>query len=219
MLVSDFSYELPAELIAQQPAAERDQSRLLRLSRRSGHFEDRGFGQFPELLDERDLLVLNNTRVFPARLFARRSGQKAVPLSARNPASRQFLRGQVEVLLTRELSREANEWQCLVHPGRKIDIGERLFFGERDELMATIVSRGDFGERRLRFEPTDDIFAVLERLGHVPLPPYICRPDQTADRERYQTVYARESGSVAAPTAGLHFTPGVLAGIRERGIE
>jgi S-adenosylmethionine:tRNA ribosyltransferase-isomerase len=219
VLVSDFSYALPAELIAQQPAAERDQSRMLRLSRQTGQFEDRRFLEFPELLRAGDLLVFNNTRVFPARLYGRRSGLRALPVSAQNPASRQFLKGRVEVLLTRQLSPTANEWQCLVHPGRKIGVGERLFFGERDELVATVVARGEFGERRIRFETTSDFFALVERLGHVPLPPYISRPDQGADRERYQTVYARESGSVAAPTAGLHFTPDILARIKDRGID
>lgn len=219
MLVSDFSYSLPEELIAQRPPAKRDESRMLRLSRRTGRFEDRSFREFAELLDSRDLLVFNNTRVFPARLYARRSGERAQALSPRNPASREFLKGRAEVLLTRQLCREPNEWECLVHPGRKIRPGERLFFGEHDELVAEVVGRGEFGERRIRFEPTPDFFGIIEGLGHVPLPPYISRPDQSEDRDRYQTVYARESGSVAAPTAGLHFTREVLARIGERGIE
>ena len=106
-----------------------------------------------------------------------------------------------------------------MRPGRKIGVGERLFFGEHDELQAEVMARGSFGERRIRFAPVPDFFAAVERIGHVPLPPYIDRPDDPADRERYQTIYAREKGSVAAPTAGLHFTPEILARIQERGIE
>jgi S-adenosylmethionine:tRNA ribosyltransferase-isomerase len=109
-------------------------------------------------------------------------------------------------------------WNALVRPGRKIGIGERLTFGD-DELTAEVVGRGEFGERTLRFDPVDDFFARVERIGHVPLPPYIARDDRAGDRERYQTVYARQRGSVAAPTAGLHFTPDILARLRERGIE
>ena len=139
--------------------------------------------------------------------------------SPSNPASRDFLHGRVEVLLTKQVSAETNEWECLVRPGRKIGVGERLFFGENDELRAEVVDRGTFGERRLRFDPVMEFFSVVEQLGHVPLPPYIGRDDSSADRERYQTVYAQERGSVAAPTAGLHFTPEILQRIRGRGIE
>jgi S-adenosylmethionine:tRNA ribosyltransferase-isomerase len=217
VLVSDFGYELPPELIAQEALADRAASRLLHLERASGAWQDRGFRDFPDLLRPDDLLVLNNTRVFPARLYGHRSGARAQPVSPRNPAAREFLKGQVEVLLTRQLGER--EWQALVRPGRKIGVGERLYFGEGDELEAEVIARGDFGERTLRFAPTDDFFAAVERLGHVPLPPYIARPDAPADRERYQTVYARERGSVAAPTAGLHFTPEILDRLRERGIE
>ena len=219
MLVSDFNYSLPEELIAQEPLPDRAASRLLHLNRSSGRLQNSRFRDLPELLRTSDLIVFNNTRVFPARLYGRRSGVKAQPLSPGNPASRDFLRGQIEVLLTRQLSREPNEWECLVRPGRKIGVGERLFFGEQDQLQAEVLARGSFGERRLRFAPAQDFFAELERIGHVPLPPYIDRPDALADRERYQTIYAREKGSVAAPTAGLHFTPEIMARIKERGIE
>jgi S-adenosylmethionine:tRNA ribosyltransferase-isomerase len=163
--------------------------------------------------------VLNNTRVFPARLYGSRSGTRSQPVSSRNPAARDFLKGQIEILLTRHVSQAPNEWECLVRPGRKIGIGERLFFGEGSELEAEVIARGSFGERRIRFAPVDNFFGVVERLGHIPLPPYINRSDLPADRERYQTVYAHTSGSVAAPTAGLHFTPEILARIRGRGIE
>ena len=237
MLVSDFDYELPEELIAQQPLADRAASRLLRVVASTGAFADREFRDFPELLRPGDLLVFNNTRVFPARLYGRRGGVRSQALSPHNPASRDFLRGRIEVLLTRQLS-QPNEWECLVRPGRKIGVGEHLFFGEHDELEAEVIARGAFGERRIRFSPTpmcglpppairpsearqplDDFFSIVERIGHVPLPPYISREDSAADRERYQTIFARERGSVAAPTAGLHFTPEVLSRIRERGVE
>jgi len=218
VLVAEFDYHLPEELIAQEPLADRTASRMLRISRGDGRVEDRCFRDFPELLRPGDLVVFNNTRVFPARLYGQRSGSRAQPLSPQNPASHEFLKGRVEVLLTKQLSPEPNEWECLVRPGRKIGIGERLFFGD-GELIAEVVGRGTFGERRIRFEPVPDFFDRVERLGHVPLPPYIARDDRSGDRERYQTVYARERGSVAAPTAGLHFTPEILGRLGERGIE
>jgi len=216
VLVSDFDYRLPEELIAQEPLSDRAASRMLHLIRASGGWQDRRFRELPELLRPDDLLVVNNTRVFAARLYGRRSGERAQPVSPRNPAAKEFLHGRVEVLLTRNLG--DFEWEALVHPGRKIGIGERLFFGD-SELEAEVVGRGSFGERRLRFRPVRDFLDHVERLGHVPLPPYIGRADRPDDRERYQTVYARERGSVAAPTAGLHFTPEILRRIRERGIE
>ena len=240
MLVSDFDFYLPEELIAQEALADRSSSRLLHLSRSSGDFKDSKFADFADLLRPGDLLVLNNSRVFPARLYGRRAGLHAQPLSPNNPASRDFLQGRVEVMLTRQLG--ALEWQALVRPGRKIGVGEKIFFGSADSaagstarpspevqtaaehgaaLVAEVIGRGEFGERTLRFDPVPDFFAVVEKLGHVPLPPYIAREDRQEDRSRYQTVYARPeaTGSVAAPTAGLHFTPQVLSQIRERGIE
>lgn len=219
VLVSDFDYELPPELIAQEPLAERASSRLLLLSTSTGQFEDRQFHDFPDLLRPTDLVIFNNTRVFPARLYGRRKGLKSQALSPRNPAAREFLRGRMEVLLTRQLQLDPNEWECLVRPGRKLSVGEHLCFGEQDELQAQIIARGDFGERHIRFAPVNDFFQRIDKIGHIPLPPYIARADAPVDRERYQTIYARERGSVAAPTAGLHFTPAVLARIRDRGIE
>jgi S-adenosylmethionine:tRNA ribosyltransferase-isomerase len=218
VLLSDFHYDLPEERIAQEPLSERSSSKLLQFNRGTGELRDSKFSEFPELLRPDDLVVFNNTRVFPARLYGRRTGSRAQPLSSRNPAARDFLRGEVEVLLTHQLSSEPNEWECLVRPGRKIGIGERLFFGD-GELEAEVIARGSFGERRIRFAPVADFSGALERLGHVPLPPYIHREDSRADQERYQTVYARERGSVAAPTAGLHFTAEILERIRQRGIE
>jgi len=219
VLVSEFHYDLPEELIAQQPLADRASSRLLHLSAESGVFENREFCEFPELLRPGDLVVFNNTRVFPARFYGRRGGLRSQPVSPQNPESRDFLHGRVEVLLTRQLSQDPNEWECLVRPGRKIAVGEHLYFGDHDELQAEVIARGEFGERHIRFAPTDDFFARVERIGHIPLPPYIAREDSSADRDRYQTVYARERGSVAAPTAGLHFTPEILARLRDRNIE
>ena len=219
VLVSDFHYELPDELIAQQPLPDRAGSRLLHLSAANGSLVDRQFSDFPELLQSGDLVVFNNTRVFPARLYGRRKGFKSQPPSSRNPAAREFLRGRVEVLLTRQLSDDPNEWECLVRPGRKISVGEHLFFGEQDELKAEVIARGEFGERHIRFAPVRDFFGRIERIGHIPLPPYIARADSAADHERYQTVYARDRGSVAAPTAGLHFTREILDRLAARGIE
>jgi S-adenosylmethionine:tRNA ribosyltransferase-isomerase len=219
VLVSVFHFDLPEEQIAQEPLADRAASRMLRLDRGPGRLDDTFFREFTSLLRPDDLLVLNNTRVFPARLYGTRQGSHAQPLSPHNPASRDFLHGRVEVLLTRQLSQDPNEWECLVRPGRKIGIGEHLYFGEARELQAEVVERGTFGERRIRFAPVDNFFRAIEQVGHVPLPPYISRADRPADQERYQTVYARERGSVAAPTAGLHFTAETFTRLRERGIE
>lgn len=219
MLVSEFNYSLPKELIAGEPLADRAASRLLHLGRSSAKLRDLRFLEFPDLLRSDDLLVFNNTKVFPARLYGRRSGLKAQSLSRRNPAAREFLQGEIEVLLTRQASKQPNEWDCLVRPGRKIGVGEQVFFGDQGQLQAEVIARGGFGERRIRFAPVEDFFGRVERFGHVPLPPYIKRPDRPDDRERYQTVYAQERGSVAAPTAGLHFTREILARIAKRSIE
>jgi S-adenosylmethionine:tRNA ribosyltransferase-isomerase len=227
VLVRDFNYMLPPEQIAQQPLQDRAASRMLMLDRSSGSAHDGWFSSFPDVLHPGDLLVLNDTRVLPARLFARRAGIRAQPISSRNPAAQQHLQGNVEVLLTAQQT--PLEWSVLVHPGRKLPVGEKLFFfapgdvgaaADRKPLLtAEIVGRGEFGERRLRFDPVDDFYAILDRIGHMPLPPYIHREDDLADRERYQTVFAAERGSAAAPTAGLHFTPEILSRIRARGVE
>jgi S-adenosylmethionine:tRNA ribosyltransferase-isomerase len=207
VLVSDFDYELPAELIAQQPAKERAGARMLAVDRRTGAWKDRMFGDFPAMLREGDLLVLNDSRVIPARLFAHRAG---LSTQESHPTSR-----RIQVLLTEQVSDW--EWQVLARPGRKVLTGEVLVFG-RDQLRATVVAHGEFGERTLRFDSVPDFFGVVDALGHMPLPPYIHREDAETDRERYQAVFARERGSVAAPTAGLHFTPQILDSIRARGV-
>jgi len=194
---------------------------MLHLDRKSGNFQDSWFREFPQHLQPGDLLVLNNTRVIPARLFGHRSGLRSQPLSPSNPAMRDFLHGRVEVLLTKQLDVDPPTWECLVRPGRKILRGETVCFGEgtAHELRATVIDHREFGERTIRFDPVSNFLERIERLGHVPLPPYIHRPDETGDREHYQTVFAQAPGSVAAPTAGLHFTPEILARIRARGVE
>jgi len=222
LLVSDFDYPLPPEQIAQQPLEDRAASRMMLFDRATGAVSDGNFLQLPQCLQPGDLLVLNNSRVIPARLFARRAGLHAQPIRANNPASTEHLQGRMEVLLTTQHA--PLEWSALVRPGRKLPVGERLIFYAEEEsttplLEAKILARGEFGERRLQFSPVPDFYAALDRLGHIPLPPYIHRSDAAVDRERYQTVYAQERGSVAAPTAGLHFTPQVLDALRARGVE
>jgi S-adenosylmethionine:tRNA ribosyltransferase-isomerase len=208
--VTDFDFALPERLIAQEPAAERGQSRMLTVDRASGELRDGHFNEFPSLLREGDLLVLNDSQVIPARLYARRTlrREKETPT------------GRIEVLLTEPMG--DNKWHALVRPGRKIAIGERLVFPGPDgeiALEAEVLERGEFGDRLIEFAPVEDFFGVLDRIGHIPLPPYIHREDSSADRERYQTVFSRERGSVAAPTAGLHFTPEMLEHIIARGVE
>ncbi len=214
MRVSDFDFPLPPELIAQSPLPERDGARMLTVDRQTGSYQDCTFRDLPSLLRPGDLLVLNDSRVVPARLFGRRGGLRT---QSNSPAPS----GTVEVLLTQPLG--TSMWRALVKPGRKIPVGERLLFGDSDvQLAAEIIAAGDFGERTLRFDPVPDFYAALDRLGHIPLPPYIHRAadsDEGEDRERYQTVYAGERGSAAAPTAGLHFTPAVLEATRERGAD
>jgi S-adenosylmethionine:tRNA ribosyltransferase-isomerase len=214
MNLAEFDYELPAGRIAQRPPAERDGARMLVLDRRAQHWDDRAFRDFPGLLRGDELIVFNNTRVIPARLFGRRAGVRSQPPS--KATRREFLHTTIEVLLTREV--EPGVWEALVRPGRKMRVGERVVFGD-DELEAEIISRGEFGARRLRFLNAADVRGSIERLGHVPLPRYIRREDETADRERYQTVFAKAPGAVAAPTAGLHFTQEILGRIQERGVE
>ncbi len=215
MLLHEFDYELPPELIAQKPLEDREASRMLVLDRVTGSREDRHFSELPEVLRGDELMIVNNARVIPARLFAHRQGVRA-ERPGKNASERGFLQSRIEVLLVHRL--EPDLWEALVRPGRKIGVGERLVF-EGSPLQAEVVGRGAFGLRQLRFLGTDDIAAAIEQIGHMPLPPYIRRGDEPMDRERYQTVFASRPGAVAAPTAGLHFTPAVLARLRARGIE
>lgn len=207
MLVSDFSYELPPELIAQQPPAVRGASRLLVLDRASGGITHARFADLPSRLQAGDLLVVNDTRVFPARLIGRRL-----------PG-----RGRAECLLVRRLEASATDretWEALVHPGQRLREGAQMEFGRGPVIHAEITARHFHGRRTVRLWTADGLplAEAIEAIGHVPLPPYIKRPDLPADRERYQTIYARRRGSVAAPTAGLHFTPEILEALEARGI-
>lgn len=217
MQLSEFDYHLPPESIAQEPLADRSASRMLVLHRAGGRWEDRAFRDLPSYLAPGDCLALNDSKVFPARLFGHRSGVHSLPVGKNNPRRSEFLSGAVEIFLLRPATEDAKTWTALVRPGRKMRTGERVRFGDGSE--AVIVERGEFGERTLRFELSGDIYEWLNRMGHVPLPPYIHRADKAEDRSRYQTVYAREVGSVAAPTAGLHFTPEVLERCRAAGAE
>jgi S-adenosylmethionine:tRNA ribosyltransferase-isomerase len=207
MLVTDFDFELPADLIAQAPRP-RGASRLLLVDRAAGTWREAPFAELPSSLASGDLLVANDTRVYPARLLGRR-----------DPSG-----GAAECLL---LEREGDDaWQALVHPGQKLKPGARLIFDAPTRapgvvVRAEVVERRFFGRRlvRLSCEGAKTIDAAIDAVGHVPLPPYIDRPDTEADRERYQTIYARARGSVAAPTAGLHFDDTTLAHLRAGGVD
>ena len=198
MKTHDFYYELPPELIAQTPLERRDASRLMTLDRVTGVVGHRHFYELPELLNPGDCLVLNNSRVLPARLLGHR-----VPTG-----------GAVEVLLLKDEG--SGVWECLTKPGRKTHIGTELSFGD-DLLTATVVGERDDGNKLVQFHYEGIFLEVLERLGKMPLPPYI--KEELADGERYQTVYSKISGSAAAPTAGLHFTPELLRKIEEKGVK
>ena len=220
MDLSELDFDLPAESIAQRPLRERDASRMLLLDRTEGTWQDAEFRSLPDLLRGGELVVVNNARVIPARLFGHRIG---VHGSTHEKLSRQetgeaekHLPAKIEVLLVRPLDGEC--WEALVRPGRKIPVGERIVFGD-GELEARVEGRGGFGLRVLRFTAEGDFYSTIARLGHIPLPPYIKRADDSDDRERYQTVYAQEGRAVAAPTAGLHFTPEIFERIRKVGAE
>jgi S-adenosylmethionine:tRNA ribosyltransferase-isomerase len=198
MRLSDFDFELPEQLIAQEPPAERDGARMLVVDRAAGRFENRFFKELPAFLRAGDCLVLNDSRVLPSRLFGTREGGSAA----------------IEVFLLEPVSEDARDWRALVRPGRKMLKGSRVCFD--DSFSAEVIEHGERGERVVRFSG-DDVYVALDRLGHMPLPPYIKRNDCSTDRERYQTVYSRERGSVAAPTAGLHFTDQTLDRCRDAG--
>jgi S-adenosylmethionine:tRNA ribosyltransferase-isomerase len=199
MRLDDFDYHLPAELIAQEPAPNRDASRMLVLYRSEQRWEDRLFRDLPKFLHSGDCLIVNNSRVFPSRLYGTRTSGTAA----------------VEVFLLRPLSDDEFTWEALVRPGRKVPVGEVIQF--TTDLRAEVLERSEHGKRVLRFSGVADLQAAFGEIGHMPLPPYIKRPDTSADRERYQTVFAQQTGSVAAPTAGLHFTPHVLEACRNAG--
>ena len=194
-----FDYELPERLIAQQPPAERDGARLLVIDRANGTWQDRWFRDLPEYISAEDCVVLNNSRVIPSRLFGQRPGREA----------------RIQVFLLEPVNGDATEWTALVRPGRKALTGDKILFGP--DFRAEVLAHGERGQRTIRLFCEGDVYEALERTGHVPLPPYIHRSDTEQDRERYQTVFGRNRGSVAAPTAGLHFTERQLTQIRERG--
>jgi S-adenosylmethionine:tRNA ribosyltransferase-isomerase len=181
---------------------------MLTLNRQTGAYEDHQFREFPEMLSEGDVLVLNNSRVIPARLFAHRAGL--------HTQEGHKTTGRIQVLLTEQISEW--EWSVLARPGRKVLTGEKITFGD-NVLHAEVIAHGEFGERTIRFEPVADFYGALDKLGHMPLPPYIHRQDEPTDRDRYQTVYAEPRGSVAAPTAGLHFTAEILQKISEKRVQ
>ncbi len=217
MLLSEFDYHLPPDQIAQEPLADRSASRMLVLHRKEQRWEDRVFRDIPQYLGPGDCLVLNDSKVFPSRLFGRRLGVHAHPIGKNNPKRWEHLSGRVEVFLLRPVSEDQHTWTALVRPGRKMRTGERIRF--EDGLKAEIVNRGEFGQRTIRFDLEGDIFERLRAIGHMPLPPYIRRADTVQDQDRYQTIYARQVGSVAAPTAGLHFTPEILDECRKAGAD
>ncbi len=195
---SDYDFVLPEEQIAQQPTSRRDESRLLVVRRDTGALEHRRFGDLVDLLSPGDVLVVNETRVFPARLLGRRAGG-----------------GEAEVLLLHPTEAES-EWVALVRPGAKLKPGRTITIA--DDLSVEVLEVLPGGERRVRLNTALPVDEALDRYGLVPLPPYVRRPATAADLERYQTIYARERGSVAAPTAGLHFTPEVLERVAARGV-
>ncbi|WP_138295694.1 MULTISPECIES: tRNA preQ1(34) S-adenosylmethionine ribosyltransferase-isomerase QueA [unclassified Clostridium] len=195
---SDFYYDLPQELIAQKPMEPRDASRLMVVHRAQDRIEHRHFYDILEYLSPGDVLVVNHTRVIPARLYGRKVGTG----------------GKIEFLLLKRLSRD--EWEVILKPGKKAPVGARFEFGN-GELLAEIIGHADEGGRIVRFSYEGVFEEVLERLGQMPLPPYI--HERLEDRDRYQTVYAKYDGSAAAPTAGLHFTPELLDKVKQKGIE
>jgi len=203
--VSDFDFDLPAELIAQQPSAERGGSRLMVIDRATGAVADRVFSALPSLLRAGDVLAVNDTRVFPARL-----------IGTRLPGG-----GAAECFLVRPTG-EHDTWIALVHPGQRLQTGAQMRFeGAGRVLSAEVTGRHLHGRRTVRLWTADEspVRDTIDAIGHMPLPPYIKREDDPNDRDRYQTVYARERGSIAAPTAGLHFTPEILEALAAQGIE
>ncbi len=227
MNLADFDFELPEELIAQEPPPERGGSRLLKLSRTDGVLEDATFADLDRYFRPGDLLVLNNTRVFPARLLGRRDpsggGVECLLIRKLSDSNSQLPNEHGTAIGSWELGvGSSEEWQALMHPGQKLKPGARVVFeGAGVTLRGEVLDRHFFGQRTVRLwtDGDVDVQTAIERLGHMPLPPYIKRGDRLVDRERYQTVYARDRGSVAAPTAGLHFTDAMIEALRTRGVE
>jgi S-adenosylmethionine:tRNA ribosyltransferase-isomerase len=205
MKLSEFKFNLPAELISKYPAENRDESRLMVIHRDTGKIEHRIFKDIVEYFDEGDVFVINNTKVFPARLYGNKEKTGA----------------KIEVFLLRELNKEAHLWDVLVDPARKIRVGNKLYFGDGD-LVAEVIDNTTSRGRTIRFlydGPDDEFYKAIDTLGETPLPKYIKRDAEPEDRERYQTIYAEHVGAVAAPTAGLHFTPQVLKRLEIKSVE
>lgn len=200
MLISDFDFALPEELIAQEPLADRSASRMLLVDRKAQGWRDESFQSFPDFIRSGDVVVLNNTKVFPARLVGSKEGST----------------GRIELFLVQE--KELNVWEALARPAKRLKDGAVVVFGD-GRLKARVLSKQDDGRVTVEFETDGDFAEALEEVGQTPLPPYIRREEKPSaeDRERYQTVFAKERGAIAAPTAGLHFTPKILEQVKERG--
>jgi S-adenosylmethionine:tRNA ribosyltransferase-isomerase len=205
MKLSQFKFNLPDNLIATYPAKNRDESRLMVLHRKTGKIEHKVFKDVLKYFDDGDVMILNNTKVFPARLYGNKEKTGA----------------RIEVFLLRELNHETRLWDVLVDPARKIRIGNKLYFGEDDSIVAEVIDNTTSRGRTLRFlydGTAEEFKRIIESLGHTPLPKYIKRKAEPDDKERYQTVYAKEEGAVAAPTAGLHFTRELLKRLEIKGV-
>lgn len=205
MKLSQFKFKLPQDLIAKYPTENRDDSRLMVLHRDTGEIEHKKFSDITEYFNEDDVLVMNNTKVFPARLFGNKEKTGA----------------KIEVFLLRELNRESLLWDVLVDPARKIRIGNKLYFGEDDSLVAEVIDNTTSRGRTLRFlfdGPYDEFKKTMMSMGETPIPKYMDRPAEEDDRDRYQTVFAKEEGAVAVPTAGLHFSRSLLKRLELKGV-
>jgi S-adenosylmethionine:tRNA ribosyltransferase-isomerase len=205
MKLSQFKFDLPLNLIAQHPAKRREDSRMMVVHRKTGQIENKHFRDVMEYFNDKDVFVVNNTKVFPARMYGRKEKTGA----------------KIEVFLLRELNKPNRLWDVIVDPARKIRVGNKLYFGDNDELVAEVIDNTTSRGRTIRFlwDGTDDEFRqVLEMLGETPLPKYIKRKPDEEDKERYQTVYAKHEGAVAAPTAGLHFSKELIKRLEIKGI-
>lgn len=205
MKLSQFKFDLPTDLIAQYPSDNRDESRLLVVNRKEGKFEHRTFKDVLDYFDDQDVMIFNNTRVFPARMYGNKEKTGA----------------RIEVFLLRELNRESLLWDVLVDPARKIRIGNKLYFGEDEALVAEVIDNTTSRGRTLRFlfdGPYEEFKKTITELGETPIPKYIDRPVEPLDEERFQTIYAKEEGAVAAPTAGLHFSRQLLKRLELKGV-
>lgn len=201
MKLSDFSYNLPKTAIAKYPASPRDKAKLMVLDRETQSFENKSFSNISDYMEEGDVVVINDTRVFKSRLFGRKEKTQA----------------KIEVFLLRELNKAECIWDVIVDPARKVRIGNKIYF--TDTLWCEIIDNTTSRGRTVRFNQSVDIFKAVEQIGVVPLPPYIKRDAEPADKEHYQTVYAKTDGSVAAPTAGLHFSNRLLEKIKKKGVD